>query len=120
MGRSKRKNISPLQKDGGKSRRTVEDEAVAEVEEECRSQSDWNGDMLAELKDFIGSENVRSNKTLTEDIRKCNEERISALENSLGFALVTNETLAKRLIGVEMRAQQAGNDFQSVKRMSEL
>ena len=94
---------------------------MIEVEEDCRSQSDWNGDTLAELKDFIRAENARSNRTLTEDIRKCNEERISALENSLSFALATNETLAKRLTGVEARAQQAENDFRMcVKRISEL
>ena len=55
---------------------------MIEVEEDCRSPSDWNEDTLAELKDFIFAENARSNRTLTEDIRKCNEERISALENS--------------------------------------
>ena len=49
-GRSKRKTISPLQKDSGKSRRTVEEEAVSEAEEDSRNRSDMNGDLIADLK----------------------------------------------------------------------
>ena len=121
MGRQKRKNISPLQKNEGKSRRTGEEEAVSEAEEDGRSQSDWNGDVVADLKKFIQSENARNNKSLTEDIRKYTDERISALEESLSFALTANEALAKRLAEVEARAHQADKDIHlCVRRLSEL
>ena len=103
MGRQKRKTVSPLQKDDGKSRRTGEEEAVSEAEEDSRSQNDWNRDVVADLKKFIQSENARNNKSLAEDIRKHSDERISALEESLSFALTANETLAKRLAEVEAR-----------------
>ena len=121
MGRSKRKNASPLEKQAEKSRRTEQDEAPSDADDDCRSQSAWNGDLLADLKAFIRSENTRNNKTLFEDLQKHNEERMSALENSLSFALTTSETLAKRLTEVEKRAQQTESDiYMCVKRMSEL
>ena len=75
MGRTKRKNISPLQKDGGKNRRTDEEGAMTDAEDDTRSQTERNVSMLAELKDFIRSENARNNRMLTEDIRKSNNER---------------------------------------------
>ena len=54
-------------------------------------------------------------------MRTYNEERASALESSLSFALTTNETLAKRLTEVEVRASQAESDFRMcVRRMSKL
>ena len=121
MGRQKRKTVSPLQKDDGKSRRTGEEEAVSEAEEDSRSQNDWNRDVVADLKKFIQSENARNNKSLAEDIRKHSDERISALEESLSFALTANETLAKRLAEVEARAHQADKDIHlCVRRLSEL
>lgn len=121
MGKSKRKNVSPLQKDTGKNRRTEEDEAVPEAEEDSRSQYGWNDDTLTDLKDFIRSENVRSNKKLAEDMRAYSDERLSALETSLSFALTTNETLARRLTEAEARASQAESDFRMcLKRLSEI
>ena len=121
MGKSKRKNVSPLQKDAGKSRRTGEDEAAPEAEEDSLSQGGWNDGMMTDLKEFIRREIISSNQALTENMRKYNEERVSALESSLSFALATNETLAKRLSAVEARASQAESDFRMcVKRMSEL
>ena len=120
MGRSKRKNISPLQKDCGKSRRTVEDATGSDVEEDGGSQVD-QGDVIADLKEFIRNENSRSNRTLAEEIRRFNDERMTALENSLSFALTTNETLAKRLVAVEEKAKQTEKDFRMcVERLAEL
>ena len=121
MGKSKRKNVSPLQKDTGKSRRTEEDEAVLEADEDSRSQGEWNNDTLTDLKEFIRSENVRSNKKLAEDMRTYSDERLSALETSLSFALTTNETLARRLTEAEARASQAESDFRMcLQRLSEI
>ena len=120
MGRTKRKNISPLQKDGGKSRRTIEDATVSDTEEDGGSQVE-QGDVIADLKEFIRNENSRSNRKLAEDIRKFNDERMTALENSLSFALTTNEVLAKRLGAVEEKAKQTEKDFGlCVQRLSEL
>ena len=45
-------------------------------------------------------------KKLAQEIRRCNEERMNAIERSLSFALTTNETLSKRLVEVEQKAQQ--------------
>ena len=104
MGRSKRKNNSPLQKDGGKSRRTA-DEDGDDIEGDDGSQGGQD-DVLADLKDFIRSENARNSKNLADEIRRCNEERITAIETSLSFALATNETLSKRLVEVEQRARR--------------
>ena len=92
-GRNKRKVTSPLQKGNGKSRRTDEEEAASE-EEGSRNQNDWNVDIIADLKQFIQRENARSNRSLAEEIRKTNDERISALESSLSFALTASETMA--------------------------
>ena len=120
-GRNKRKTISPLQKGNGKSRRTDEEEAVSEVEEDSRNQRDWNEDIIADLKKFIQSENARSNRSLAEEIRKSNDERISALENSISFALTASETMAKRLAEAEARAKQAETDIHlCVRRLAEL
>ena len=121
MGRSKRKNASPLEKQAEKSRRTEHEEAPSDADDDCRSQGACNDDLLADLKAFIRSENIRNNKTLFEDLKKHNEERISALENSLTFALSTSETLANRLTEVEKRTQQTESDiYMCVKRMTEL
>ena len=96
MGRSKRKTVSPLQKDSAKSRRTGQEaDALSDAEEDCASQAGQKEDLITDLKQFIRSENVRSNRALAEEIRKHNDERMSALENSLSFALTTNETLAR-------------------------
>ena len=121
MGRSKRKNISPLQKDCGKSRRTVEDAAVSDAEEDGGSQGDQGEDVIADLKEFIRNENARSTRTLAEEIRKFNDIRMTALEDSLSFALTTNETLARRLGDVEEKARQTEKDFgMCVERLAEL
>ena len=121
MGKTKRKNSSPLQKDCGKNRRVEEEDVVLEVDESSRDQIDGNVADIADLREFIRSENIRSNRALTEDLRKYNEERIAALESSLSFALAANETLAKRLAGLEARAQQTESDFRlCLKRPTEL
>ena len=121
MGRPKRKNASPLEKQAEKARRTEQEEAPSDAEDDCRSQGALNGDLLADLKDFIRSENARNNKALFEEMQKHNEERIVALENSLSFALTTSETLAKRLAEVENKAQQTESDlYICAKRISEL
>lgn len=111
MGRSKRKTVSPLQKDTVKSRRTGQEASVSDVDEDCESQVGQKEDLIRDLKDFIRNENMRNNRALSEEIRKYNDERVSALENSLSFALTTSETLAKRLAEVEGRARQAEKDF---------
>ena len=67
--------------------------------------------MISDLEEFIRTENVRNSKSLADEIRRCNDERMSALEASLSFALTTNETLAKRLSEVEHRTQQTERDF---------
>ena len=65
MGKSKRKNTSPLQKDAGKSRRTGEDEAEPGVEEDSQSQDIWSADMVTDLKEIIRREITRSSQALT-------------------------------------------------------
>ena len=98
----------------------MEDEAEREVEEDSQSQGAWNADMVTDLKEFIRREITRSSQALAGDMRAY-EERVSALESSLSFALTTNEILAKRLTEVEARASQAESDFRMcVRRMSEL
>ena len=104
-GKAKRKTNSPLMRDGGKTPRTED----GDREDTC-SQDD-GGDVIADLKAFIRNENARNGKTLAEEIRKYNEERMTALESSLSFALTTNETLAKRLSEVEQRAHKTENDL---------
>ena len=109
MGRSKRKTNSPLHKDGGKNPRT------ADAEDGGGSQAGQDGDsdldVIADLKEFIRTENARNNRSLAEELRRHNEERMTALESSLSFALATNETLAKRLVEVEQQAQQAERHY---------
>ena len=60
MGRTKRKNASPLEKECGKSRRTGQDDAlsVSDVEEEGPGHGDQRRDVLTELKEFIRNENA--------------------------------------------------------------
>ena len=123
MGRTKRKNVSPLEKDQQKSRRTGQDdtEPASDVEDEGGNREEQGRDVIGDLKEFIRSENARNNKSLAEEIRKYNDGRISALESSLNFALAANETLGKRLVEVEKRANQAEKDFgMCVKRLTEL
>ena len=111
--RGKRKTNSPLLKDGGKNPRTSEtkdDEEDGNIEE-CSTQGDDATDVISDLKEFIRTENARSNKCLAEEIRRHNDERMTALENSLSFALTTNETLAKRLGEVEKRAERAEKEL---------
>ena len=105
MGGGKRKTNSPLQKDGGKSRRTVEEHG-----DDVEGDGDSHGgpdDVIADLKEFIRTENAISSRNLAQEIRRCNEERMNAIESSLSFALATNETLSKRLVEVEQRAERA-------------
>ena len=109
MGRSKRKNNSPLQRDGGKTRRTAEEDGDG-IEGDSCSQGGQD-DIIADLKDFIRNENARSSQSLAQEIRQCNEERMAAIETSLSFALTTNETLSKRLVEVEQRAQRTEADL---------
>ena len=113
MGKSKRKNASPLVNDVTKNRRTGEDEEDdAEVlRENSSAQSGSDDATLTDLKQFIRRENQESRKSITEEIKRHSEERIAALENSLSFALTVNETLSKRLAVVEKRAEQAEQDF---------
>ena len=121
MGKSKRKTTSPLQKEGGKIRRTEGEDDVSDMNEDSRSQGAEKGDLLADLKEFISRENARNSRALMEDMRRYQDERMSAIENSLSFALTTAETMAKRLSEVEQRAQQAESDFRlCVKRMAEM
>ena len=97
------------------------DDAASDMEEDRRSQGAEKGDLLADLKEFIRRENTRNSKALMEDMRKHHEERMSAIENSLSFALTTAETMAKRLAEVEQRTQQVESDFHlCVKRMAEM
>ena len=121
MGRSKRKTISPLMKEGSKTRRTTEEENVIEVEEtDSASQGEPVRDLIADLKKFITTENAVTSKKLSEEIRRY-EERMTALETSLSFALEVNETLAKRLNEVEKRAEKAEKGlYDSSKRMAAL
>ena len=119
MGRQKRKTNSPLQKDDGKNPRTSEMEN--EDEESLYSQSEGARTQreMSELKEFIRSENVRNSKALAEEIRRCTDQRMTALESSLSFALTANETLAKRLSEAEQRARRAEDElFQCAKRLS--
>ena len=120
MGKTKRKNSSPLMKDSGKTRKTVEEEILEEVEEtDNASRGGTMEEMITDLKKFIQKENAASGKSLAEQIRKSNEERMTALEASLTFALEANETLAKRLVEVEQRAEKAEKELRdSSKRMA--
>ena len=113
MGKSKRKNASPLMNDVTKNRRTGDDdEAEVElIEENGTAQSGSDETAITDLKSFIRRENQESRKSITEEIKKYNEKRMAALENSLTFALTVNETLSKRLTAVEKRAEQAEQDF---------
>ena len=111
-GKSKRKNTSPLMNDMAKNRRTgEEDEGDVEiVGSNDITQSDAEA-TIADLKEFIRHENQESRKSITEEIKRYNEERIVAIENSLTFALTVNETLSKRLAAVEQRAERSEQDF---------
>ena len=104
MGRQKRKTNSPLLKDAGKNPRTAEQDSTegGENEERCSQEDDA---VISDLKAFIREENKRNSKSLAEEMRRYNDERVAALENSLSFALATNETIAKRLSEVEERIQ---------------
>ena len=118
MGRSKRKTTSPMMKEGSKTRRTTEEEIQVE-ETDSASQAEPVGDLIADLKSFIKNENAVTSKKLSEEIRRHNEERMTALETSLSFALETGETLAKRLSEVEKRAEKAEQGlYDSSKRMA--
>ena len=107
-------------KDSNKTRKTAEEQTEEEVEvTDLRSQSGPMAEMIMDLKKFIQKENAASCKSLAEQIRKGNEERMTALEASLNFALETNETLAKRLVEVERRAEKAERELRdSSKRMA--
>ena len=123
MGKPKRKNASPLMNDVTKNRRTGDDEEtdVELLEENGTAQSGPDEAAIAGLKTFIRRENQESRKNITEEIKRYNEERMAALENSLTFALTVNETLSKRLTAVEKRAEQAEQDFfQCAKRICEV
>ena len=113
MGKPKRKNTSPLASDVVKNRRTgEEDEDDVELPRENGTAPVGSDDaMIADLKKFIRLENQESRKSIAEEVKRHNEERMAALENSLSFALTVNETLSKRLADVEMRAEQAEQDF---------
>ena len=112
MGRQKRKNNSPLLKESGKTPRTGgENSDEGEDESANRAGPGDEADVILDLKEFIRMENERSNRALTEEIRRHNDERMTALETSLSFALTTSETLAKRLSAAEQRARQAEQDF---------
>ena len=104
MGRSKRKNNSPLQRDESKSRRTLED--GDDMENAGGGSQAGQDDVISDLKEFIRIENAISSKNLAQEIRRCNEERMTAIETSLSFALAANETLSKRLVEMEQRAQR--------------
>ena len=113
MGKSKRKNASPLVNDVAKNRRTGEEDkdGVEPLIENSSAQSGSDDATIADLKQFIRRENQESRKSIAEEIKRHNEERIAALENSLSFALTVNETLSKRLTEVEKRAERAEQDF---------
>lgn len=113
MGKSKRKNASPLVNDVAKNRRTGEEDEddVALLRENDTVQECSDNATMADLKKFIRLENQENRKSIAEEIKRHNEERIAALENSLSFALTVNETLSKRLADVEKRAEQAEQDF---------
>ena len=113
MGKSKRKNISPLMKEAAKTRRVGDnDEDDVEVLEEDSTPRPGTGEaMMEDLKKFIRAENQDSRRCIMEDLKRCTEERIAALETSLSFALTVNETLSKRLTAVEKRTEQAEQDF---------
>ncbi|KAF0302653.1 hypothetical protein FJT64_025255 [Amphibalanus amphitrite] len=113
MGKPKRKNVSPLLKEAAKTRRTDgnEEDDVELLEEDSTTGPDTGDGVIADLKKFIRAENQDSRKCITEEIKRCTEERMTALENSLSFALTVNETLSKRLVTVEKRAEQAEQDF---------
>ena len=87
------------------------DNVASDMNEDSRSQGAEKGDLMADLKEFISRENARNSRALMEDMRRFYDERMSAIENSLSFAVTTAETMAKRLSEVEQRAQQAENDF---------
>ena len=108
-------------KDNSKARRIVEDE-VEEVEEtDSVSQVEPMGDLIADLKKFIQTENKKTSRGLAEEIRRTNDERMNALETSLSFALETSETLAKRLTEVETRADRAEKELlKCTKRMHDM
>ena len=111
MGRQKRKNNSPLLKETGKTPRTGQDSDEGEDGSANQAGPVDEADVISDLKEFIRTENERSNRALTEEIRRHNDERMTALETSLSFALTTSETLAKRLSAAEQRARQAEQDF---------
>ena len=121
MGKQKRKTNSPLLKDDGKNPRLSAEpkDNVGDDVEEGSVQGD-DADVISDLKKFIRTENARNNKCLAEEMRRHNDERMRALENSLSFALTTNETLAKRLSDVEKRAENAEKELmQCAKRMAD-
>lgn len=116
MKRSKRKTNSPLVKEGRKSRRTEE---VAEDDDCSETGLGSDTNLITDLKEFIRAENARSNRTLSEEIRRYNDERITAVENSLSFALTASETLSKRLNDAEKRTVVAEKElFQCAQRLT--
>ena len=121
-GKPKRKNTSPLMNDVTKNRHTAgtgdEDEDDVEVVE-SNEMTDSEA-TITDLKEFIRRENQESRRNITEEIKRYNEERIVALENSLTFALTVNETLSKRLTAVEQRAERSEQDLHCAKRICAL
>ena len=118
MGK-KRKTTSPLLKDKGKTPRAADQESMDENVEEISSSGE--DAVISDLKEFIRKENARNSKAFAEEMRRYNDERVTALENSLSFALTTTESLAKRLKEVEGQAQQMGYDLSQLnKRLVEV
>ena len=119
MVQKKRKTNSPLLKDSGKNPRTSQNGLAEESADERDSPSD--DAVISDLKEFIRAENARNSKALAEEMRRYNDERVTALENSLSFALTVNETLAKRLSKVEERYQKAETGlFHCARRLAEV
>ena len=108
MGK-KRKTNSPLWKGSGKNPRSDDQESV-EVETEGGDEKQ-DGAVISDLKEFIRKEIARSNQTLSEELRRHIDERVTAVESSLNFALATNETIGKRLTEVEQKCRQAEKDL---------
>ena len=59
MGKSKRRTISPSQKDGEKIRRMEGDDVTSDMDEDNRSQGAEKGDLLADLEEFISQGRIQ-------------------------------------------------------------
>lgn len=108
----KRKNPSPLQKANEKTPRGEPQEEISVDEQEKAT----GGTNMEDLKRFITQELARTRKEITEEVKKEIDTRISAVEDSLNFALTANEVISQRLSKTEKNASETKNELQQCQR----